>query len=72
LHKPIGINLLLIVIAAKEHAIKMKTYFDIPEKRYWRIKINALAHLGDWKSLYEFMNKKKESPVGYEPFIEGK
>jgi vacuolar protein sorting-associated protein 16 len=62
LHKP----------KAKEHAIKIKKFFDIPEKRYWRIKINALSFLEDWNGLYNFSLKNGEgnSPVGYVPFVE--
>ena len=38
-------------------------------RRYWHIKIRALAEGEFWDVLYAFANEKK-SPIGYAPFVE--
>uniref|UniRef100_A0A8B9TFR8 Vacuolar protein sorting-associated protein 16 homolog n=1 Tax=Anas platyrhynchos TaxID=8839 RepID=A0A8B9TFR8_ANAPL len=43
--------------------------FKIPDKRYWWLKINALATRGDWEEMEKF-SKSKKSPIGYLPFVE--
>lgn len=42
--------------------------FRIPDKRFWFLKINALAEKGDWLEIEKF-SKSKKSPIGYEPFV---
>lgn len=41
----------------------------MPEKRFWYLKIKALAASGQWEALRQFANEKK-SPVGYKPFAQ--
>ncbi|KAI9595625.1 Vps16, N-terminal region-domain-containing protein [Syncephalis fuscata] len=41
----------------------------IPEKRFWWLKIKALAELRDWEGLEQF-SKSKKSPIGYLPFVQ--
>lgn len=41
----------------------------MPDKRFWYIKIKALAASGQWEQLRQFANEKK-SPVGYKPFAQ--
>ncbi|XP_062907960.1 vacuolar protein sorting-associated protein 16 homolog isoform X1 [Mobula hypostoma] len=43
--------------------------FKIPDKRFWWLKIAALAEKGDWEELEKFSRSKK-SPIGYMPFVE--
>ncbi|OXB69554.1 UNVERIFIED_CONTAM: hypothetical protein H355_003693 [Colinus virginianus] len=43
--------------------------FKIPDKRYWWLKISALATRGDWEEMEKF-SKSKKSPIGYLPFVE--
>jgi len=43
--------------------------FKVPEKRFWHLKINALAASGQFENLKSFSNEKK-SPVGYKPFAQ--
>ncbi|XP_053258095.1 vacuolar protein sorting-associated protein 16 homolog [Podarcis raffonei] len=43
--------------------------FKIPDKRFWWLKISALAEQGDWEELEKF-SKSKKSPIGYLPFVE--
>ncbi|XP_077989106.1 vacuolar protein sorting-associated protein 16 homolog [Glandiceps talaboti] len=48
---------------------QLRKEFKVPEKRFWWLKIEALAEIGDWPELDKF-SKNKKSPVGYEPFVE--
>jgi hypothetical protein len=41
----------------------------VPEKRFWHIKVKALAASGQWEALRQFAAEKK-SPVGYKPFAQ--
>ncbi|XP_069589940.1 vacuolar protein sorting-associated protein 16 homolog [Ranitomeya imitator] len=43
--------------------------FRIPDKRYWWLKISALADREDWEELENF-SKSKKSPIGYLPYVE--
>ncbi|XP_013393973.1 vacuolar protein sorting-associated protein 16 homolog [Lingula anatina] len=47
----------------------LKKEFKVPDRRFWWLKIRALAEAGDWMELDRF-SKTKKSPIGYEPFIE--
>jgi hypothetical protein len=47
---------------------KLKSDFNVPDKRYWWIKIAAYSKLGKWNKLENF--SKKKSPIGYKPFVE--
>ncbi|KAL9655445.1 hypothetical protein ABK040_016858 [Willaertia magna] len=49
-------------------AKKLKNEFKVPDKRYWWIRIAALAKLGKWNKLEKF--SKKKSPIGFRPFVE--
>lgn len=50
-------------------AEKFRNEFKIPDKRYWWLRIQALAHLDDWIEL-EKLSKGKKSPIGYAPFVD--
>lgn len=39
------------------------------DRRFWHIKVRALASGGFWEVLLAFANEKK-SPIGYRPFVE--
>ncbi|KAM6945481.1 vacuolar protein sorting-associated protein 16 homolog [Aplochiton taeniatus] len=43
--------------------------FRVPDKRYWWLKLRALAEKEDWEELEKFA-KSKKSPIGYLPFVE--
>ncbi|KAF7282142.1 vacuolar protein sorting 16 [Rhynchophorus ferrugineus] len=49
-------------------AEKVKNDFKIPEKRYWWLRIEALAFRNEWSELEKF-SKLKKSPIGYAPFV---
>ncbi|XP_072019724.1 vacuolar protein sorting-associated protein 16 homolog [Amphiura filiformis] len=50
-------------------AEQLKKEFKVPDKRFWWLKVEALAEAGDWPELEKFA-KNKKSPIGYEPFVE--
>ncbi|KAK2169318.1 hypothetical protein LSH36_11g09017 [Paralvinella palmiformis] len=50
-------------------AEQLRKEFKVPDRRYWWLRIQALAECGDWLELEKF-SKSKKSPIGYEPFIE--
>ncbi|CAF1582199.1 unnamed protein product, partial [Didymodactylos carnosus] len=53
----------------EREAEQLKKEFNMPDKRYWWIKIQVLAKKSAWSSLADF-GKKPSSPIGYEPFID--
>ncbi|KAL0482368.1 vacuolar protein-sorting protein VPS16, partial [Acrasis kona] len=48
---------------------KIKQQFSVSDKRYWTIKVRALASMGSWEQLIKFA-VEKPSPIGYEPFTD--
>ncbi|XP_050176976.1 vacuolar protein sorting-associated protein 16 homolog [Myiozetetes cayanensis] len=59
----------LILDGHHKRAEQLYREFRIPDKRYWWLKINALATRGDWEEMEKF-SKSKKSPIGYLPFVE--
>ncbi|XP_054247660.1 vacuolar protein sorting-associated protein 16 homolog isoform X2 [Indicator indicator] len=59
----------LILDGHHKRAEQLYREFKIPDKRYWWLKINALATRGDWEEMEKF-SKSKKSPIGYLPFVE--
>ncbi|KAG0177300.1 hypothetical protein DFQ28_006131 [Apophysomyces sp. BC1034] len=57
------------VLGQHPKAMKAKTEFKVPDKRFWWIKVRALVEVRDWENL-EKLAKNKKSPIGYEPFVE--
>lgn len=43
--------------------------FRVPDKRFWWLKLKALAEKEEWDELEKF-SKTKKSPIGYLPFVE--
>ncbi|XP_057244559.1 vacuolar protein sorting-associated protein 16 homolog, partial [Malurus melanocephalus] len=54
----------LILDGHHKRAEQLYRDFKIPDKRYWWLKINALATRGDWEEMEKF-SKSKKSPIGY-------
>merc|ERR1711918_260834 len=50
-------------------ALKLKSDFKVPDKRFWWLKLKALAASDKWLELEKF-SKEKRSPIGYEPFVQ--
>ncbi|XP_065519120.1 vacuolar protein sorting-associated protein 16 homolog isoform X1 [Lathamus discolor] len=59
----------LILDGQHKRAEQLYREFKIPDKRYWWLKISALANRGDWEEMEKF-SKSKKSPIGYLPFVE--
>ncbi|XP_044284736.1 vacuolar protein sorting-associated protein 16 homolog isoform X1 [Varanus komodoensis] len=59
----------LILEGNHKRAEQLYRDFKIPDKRFWWLKISALAETGNWEELEKF-SKLKKSPIGYLPFVE--
>ncbi|MGH0161945.1 UNVERIFIED_CONTAM: hypothetical protein FKN15_041803 [Acipenser sinensis] len=59
----------LLLDSKHKQAEQLYKDFRIPDKRFWWLKISALAEKEDWEELEKF-SKSKKSPVGYLPFVE--
>ena len=58
-----------ILVGDESGASKLAKSFGVPDKRYWWLKIRALAELGAWEQLEKF-SKDKTPPTGYEAFAD--
>ncbi|XP_074848263.1 vacuolar protein sorting-associated protein 16 homolog [Carettochelys insculpta] len=59
----------LILEGSHKRAEQLYREFRIPDKRFWWLKVSALAERADWEELEKF-SKSKKSPIGYLPFVE--
>ncbi|RXM27790.1 Vacuolar protein sorting-associated protein 16-like [Acipenser ruthenus] len=59
----------LLLDSKHKQAEQLYKDFRIPDKRFWWLKISALAEKEDWEELEKF-SKSKKSPIGYLPFVE--
>nr|XP_014352910.1 PREDICTED: vacuolar protein sorting-associated protein 16 homolog [Latimeria chalumnae] len=59
----------LILDNKHKQAEQLYKDFKVPDKRFWRLKISALAEKEEWEELEKF-SKSKKSPIGYMPFVE--
>jgi hypothetical protein len=59
----------LILMGEHKRVLKIKNEFKVPDKRYWWLRIKALAEAHEWTELEQF-SKEKKSPIGYAPFAE--
>ncbi|KAL9319611.1 hypothetical protein ACSQ67_011450 [Phaseolus vulgaris] len=58
-----------IVLGNHRAALKVKTEFKVSEKRWYWLKVFALATIKDWVALEKF-SKEKKPPMGFRPFVE--
>ncbi|CAK9168385.1 unnamed protein product [Ilex paraguariensis] len=58
-----------IVLGNHKAAVKVKTEFKVSEKRWYWLKVFALATVRDWDALEKFSKEKRPS-IGYRPFVE--
>ncbi|KAF4373221.1 hypothetical protein F8388_010477 [Cannabis sativa] len=58
-----------IVLGNNRAALKVKTEFKVSEKRWYWLKVFALATIRDWDALEKF-SKEKRPPIGFRPFVE--
>ncbi|KAA0713395.1 Vacuolar protein sorting-associated protein 16 -like protein [Triplophysa tibetana] len=59
----------LLSVGLHKHAEQLYKDFRVSDKRFWWLKLKALAEKGDWDELEKFA-KSKKSPIGYLPFVE--
>lgn len=59
----------LIQVGEIVEADNLRSHLKVSDKRYWRLKIRALADSGNFSELNS-MAANRTSPIGYEPFIE--
>lgn len=59
----------LLAVGLHKHAEQLYKDFRVPDKRFWWLKLTALAEKEDWEELEKFA-KSKKSPIGYLPFVE--
>ncbi|KAF9588742.1 hypothetical protein IFM89_015179 [Coptis chinensis] len=58
-----------IVLGNHRAALKVKQEFKVSDKRWYWLKVFALATIRDWEALEKF-SKEKKPPIGYRPFVE--
>ncbi|KAG6541575.1 hypothetical protein Mapa_017028 [Marchantia paleacea] len=58
-----------ITLGNHRAAQRIRTDFKVPDKRFYWLKIFALAMTKNWEALEKF-SKEKKPPVGYKPFVE--
>uniref|UniRef100_A0A673FSU8 Vacuolar protein sorting-associated protein 16 homolog n=1 Tax=Sinocyclocheilus rhinocerous TaxID=307959 RepID=A0A673FSU8_9TELE len=59
----------LLSVGLHKHAEQLYKDFRVPDKRFWWLRLKALAEKEDWEELEKF-SKSKKSPIGYLPFVE--
>lgn len=65
---PLGDTIYEVILSGdQDRAKRLKSDFKVPDKRFWWIKLKALAEAANWSELERFA-KSKKSPIGYEPF----
>ena len=57
-----------LLLGAHQRAKQIRMDFQVPNKRWWWLKIRALAATERWDLLQAF--SKQESPIGFLPFAE--
>lgn len=58
----------LLIEGFSKRAERVRVDWKVPDKRWWWVKLKALASIKDWDGLEAFA-KSKKSPIGYEPFV---
>ncbi|CAO2170922.1 unnamed protein product [Urochloa humidicola] len=58
-----------IAMGNERAALKVKSEFKVPDKRWYWLKTCALATVGNWDALEKF-SREKRPPGGYKPFVE--
>jgi len=58
-----------VILNQNNRVLKLKGDFKISDKKFWWIKVKALAETKNWLELEKFA-KSKKSPIGFVPFVE--
>lgn len=59
----------LLAMGELKVADKFRSEFRIPDRRYWWLRIRALAQNNSWAEL-EQLAKAKKPPIGFGPFVD--
>lgn len=59
---------LCLVNGLSKKAERVRKEWNVPDKRFWHVKLHALTQLGDFATLAEWL-KSRKSPIGYEPIV---
>ncbi|XP_034035762.1 vacuolar protein sorting-associated protein 16 homolog [Thalassophryne amazonica] len=59
----------LLALGLHKQAEQLYRDFKVPDKRFWWLKLKALAEKEQWEELEKF-SKSKKSPIGYLAFVE--
>ncbi|KAL2315263.1 hypothetical protein POMI540_1304 [Schizosaccharomyces pombe] len=59
----------LIQINQTQRANKLRSEFQIPEKRFAWLKLRALVAIRDWVQIEQWAGSMRRSPIGFEPFV---
>jgi vacuolar protein sorting-associated protein 16 len=59
----------VVALGHMKRAAKIKSEFKVPDKRYYWIKIRALADSKSWEELAKFA-KERRPPIGFRPFAD--
>lgn len=60
----------LLIEKLDKRAERIRAEWKVPDKRWWWLKLKALAKTHSWEAIETFA-KSKKSPIGYEPFVVG-
>lgn len=58
-----------MLLGEMKKATKIKSEFRMSDKKFWWLKVKALAKMQEWEELQKFAASKK-SPIGYAPFVQ--
>ncbi|KAL1411169.1 Vacuolar protein sorting-associated protein 16 [Vanrija albida] len=58
----------LLIEGLGKRADRIRADWKVPDKRWWWLKLKALAKTHNWEGIETFA-KSKKSPIGYEPFV---
>ncbi|KAH8311776.1 hypothetical protein KR044_008047, partial [Drosophila immigrans] len=59
----------LLQMGELKEAEKIKNDYNVPNRRFWWMRILTMSEHHNWAELEKF-SKSKKSPIGYEPFVE--
>ena len=57
-----------VVLSQHREAEKVRQIFEVPDRRFWHIKVRALSECADWRLLEKFANEVRPPPIGFVPF----
>ena len=58
----------LLMAGYNKRAERVRADWHVSDRRFWWIKLKAMAQMKEWDALETFA-KSRKSPIGYEPFV---